>query len=114
MSLFVNKNNPMGKSMELLDNKELTYEEAGIFFDFISPEYKVIKKSNYLIIKVPNIKKEICEEKYLIAFNELAKKRFEQLSSETNLQKKRKKIADYLLYRGWESFLVYDKIRALV
>ena len=63
MSLFVNKNDPMSKSMELLNNKELTYEEAGMFFDFISPEYNVIKKSNYLIIKVPNIKKELCKEK---------------------------------------------------
>ncbi|MFT4800657.1 MAG: regulatory protein, partial [Flavobacteriaceae bacterium] len=36
------------------------------------------------------------------------------LSSESNLQKKRKKLADYLLYRGWESFLVYDKVRELI
>ena len=78
---------------------------------------RIKKELNYRDISKYNIAlglKEICEEKYLNTFNELAKKRFEQLSSETNLQKKRKKIADYLLYRGWESFLVYDKIRALV
>ncbi|MEO5787807.1 MAG: recombinase RecX, partial [Gelidibacter sp.] len=32
---------------------------------------------------------------------------------ETNLLKKRKKLADYLLYRGWESHLVYDKVNEL-
>ena len=58
--------------------------------------------------------KEIAEEDYLQTFNELAEKRFLQLSSESNLQKKRKKFADYLFYRGWETFLVYDKIRELI
>jgi regulatory protein len=33
---------------------------------------------------------------------------------EPNAQKKRKKLADYLLYRGWESQWVYDKIRELI
>ncbi|MDA8874713.1 recombinase RecX, partial [Winogradskyella sp.] len=28
--------------------------------------------------------------------------------------KKRKKVADYLLYRGWESNLVYQKINELI
>lgn len=58
--------------------------------------------------------KEIEEEDYLQTFNELSEKRFLQLSSESNLQKKRKKFADYLFYRGWETFLVYDKIRELI
>lgn len=78
---------------------------------------RIKRELSYREISKYNIEiglKEICEEKYLNTFNDLAKKRFEQLSSETNLQKKRKKIADYLLYRGWESFLVYEKIRALV
>ncbi len=58
--------------------------------------------------------KEISEEDYINTFNTLAEKRFLQLSSEKNLQKKRKKFTDYLLYRGWESFLVYDKVRELI
>lgn len=58
--------------------------------------------------------KEISDEDYENTFNELALKRFQQLSSEKNLQKKRKKFVDYLLYRGWESFLVYDKVRELI
>ena len=33
---------------------------------------------------------------------------------EKTIKGKRKKLADYLLYRGWESTLVYDKIRELI
>ena len=58
--------------------------------------------------------KEISETDYISSFHLLAEKRFEQLSSEENNQKKRKKLADYLLYRGWESHLVYEKIRELI
>ena len=58
--------------------------------------------------------KEISESDYLSTFHLLSEKRFEQLASEKNLQKKRKKLADYLLYRGWESSLVYEKVRELI
>ena len=58
--------------------------------------------------------KEITDEDYENTFNELSEKRYFQLSTENNLQKKRKKLADYLLYRGWESFLVYDKVREMI
>ncbi|WP_425076601.1 regulatory protein RecX [Psychroserpens sp. S379A] len=57
--------------------------------------------------------KEIDAEDYLNTFNELAKKKLEAIS-ESNSQKRRKKLADYLFYRGWESQLVYDKIRELI
>lgn len=57
--------------------------------------------------------KEIDEETYIKTLDTLAKKRLEQIT-ETNLQKKRKKLADYLLYRGWESHLVYEKLRELI
>ena len=55
----------------------------------------------------------IDEQSYHHTFNELAKKRLDQIS-ESNLYKRRKKLADYLLYRGWESSLVYDKVLALI
>jgi regulatory protein len=58
--------------------------------------------------------KEIPEVEYTAAFHSLAEKRIAQLASEKNLQKKRKKLADYLLYRGWESQWVYDKVREIV
>ncbi len=67
-------------------------------------------------ISVYNVKmalKEIPEAKYMATFHALAEHRALQIK-ETDLQKKRKKLADYLLYRGWESHLVYDKIRELM
>ena len=56
---------------------------------------------------------QINDGEYLNTLDELAKKRLYNLR-ETNLQKKRKKLADYLLYRGWESHLVYDKVNELI
>lgn len=56
--------------------------------------------------------KEIDEHLYLAMLDTIAQKRWEILT-ERNLQRKRKKLADYLLYRGWESHLVYDKIQEL-
>lgn len=56
---------------------------------------------------------EINEEEYQKTFDVLAEKRLNQIK-ETNKYKKRKKLADYLLYRGWESELVYSKTVALI
>ncbi|MGO1584493.1 MAG: recombinase RecX, partial [Mesonia sp.] len=42
----------------------------------------------------------------------LFKKRLESLT-EKNPQKLKKKIADYLLYRGWESYLIYEKLNEI-
>ncbi|MDF4203547.1 regulatory protein RecX [Maribacter sp. SA7] len=57
--------------------------------------------------------KEIEPEAYLTTLDDLAHKRLEQIT-ETNIQKRRKKLADYLLYRGWESHLVYEKLQELI
>ena len=57
--------------------------------------------------------KEIPEKEYHATFHELAEKRWEQLAMENNFQKKKKKFMDYLLYRGWESNLIYDFINDL-
>jgi regulatory protein len=57
--------------------------------------------------------KEISDVDYYNTFHALAEKKVETIR-ETNAQKKRKKLADYLFYRGWESHLVYDKIRELI
>ena len=62
--------------------------------------------SEYLIRKALG---EIDQETYLTSFDILAEKRWEALKPEKNLQKKKKKLVDYLLYRGWESELVYNK-----
>ncbi|MGH1386496.1 regulatory protein RecX [Kordia sp.] len=57
--------------------------------------------------------KEIEEADYLNTLDELARKRANAVK-ETNPLKRKKKIADYLFYRGWESHLVYEKINELV
>jgi len=57
--------------------------------------------------------KEIDEVLYLETLDALAKKRMEAIK-EPHIQKKRKKMADYLLYRGWESHLVYKKIQEII
>lgn len=57
--------------------------------------------------------KEIDEDIYLETLDALAKKRLGQIR-ETHTQKRRKKLTDYLLYRGWESHLVYGKLKELI
>ncbi|MGF1559904.1 MAG: regulatory protein RecX [Flavobacteriaceae bacterium] len=57
--------------------------------------------------------KEINDETYLDTLAALAEKRLEAIK-EANKQKRRKKLADYLLYRGWDSHLVYAKISELI
>ncbi|UOB16223.1 regulatory protein RecX [Abyssalbus ytuae] len=57
--------------------------------------------------------KEIPEEEYYQVFEELANKRLSQLN-EPNLFKKKKKLIDYLLYRGWEPHLVYETVNQLM
>ncbi|MEQ8218120.1 MAG: regulatory protein RecX [Arenibacter sp.] len=56
---------------------------------------------------------EIESKEYLKTFNTLAQKRLAEIR-EKDLQKRRKKLADYLLYRGWESGMVYEKVYDLV
>lgn len=77
---------------------------------------RIVRELKLRDISAFNIKsglKEIEEGEYLTALDELSKKRLEQIT-ETNPLKKKKKLADYLLYRGWENHLVYDKINELV
>jgi regulatory protein len=56
--------------------------------------------------------KEISPEEYAETFHRLAEKHWE-LIQETNTSKKRKKFCDYILRRGFESNLVYEKLREL-
>lgn len=56
---------------------------------------------------------EIDESEYLETLDVLASKKCSSII-ETNPLKKKKKLADYLLYRGWESHLVYEKVNTLI
>lgn len=78
---------------------------------------RIVNELKLRNISTYNIKlalKEILEAEYLETFDKLSEKRLSQLVSEENIQKKRKKLADYLLYRGWESHLVYEKVNELI
>jgi regulatory protein len=72
-----------------------------------------LKQRNISKYNITSALKEIDENDYLETLEQLARKRLDALS-EKNIQKRRKKLADYLLYRGWESHLVYEKITELI
>jgi regulatory protein len=55
----------------------------------------------------------IGDSEYIDTFNALAEKKLTSIK-EANILKKKKKLTDYLLYRGWEPHLVYDKVNELV
>ncbi len=57
--------------------------------------------------------KEISELEYIETFNILAQKKMASLS-DANSRNKKKKFIDYLLYRGWESHMVYEKANDLI
>jgi len=57
---------------------------------------------------------EINEDDYLVTFETLVEKRMNQITSEKNIYKKRKKLADYLQYRGWPMHWIYEKAHELI
>jgi regulatory protein len=78
---------------------------------------RIVRELKFRNITQYNIKlalKEIPEADYLSTFHELSEKRWKQIDSEENLQKKKKKFVDYLLYRGWESAFIWEKLDELV
>ena len=74
----------------------------------LKSELKQRNISNYLLCKSL---KQIKDEEYNATFEALANRKAASLSG--TLPIKKKKLADYLLYRGWESQKVYDKINKL-
>ena len=72
-----------------------------------------LKRRDISRFNIKTALKEIDESVYLKTLDELSKKRLSQIT-EKNIQKRKKKLADYLLYRGWESHLVYGKLQELI
>ena len=72
-----------------------------------------LKRRNISKFNIKLALEEIDEEDYVQKLDLIARKRLIQIK-EQNLQKRRKKLADYLLYRGWEINLVYSKISKLI
>lgn len=108
--------------VHLIENDFLNEERFAIAFSrgkFRIKNWGKIRIENEL--KARNISKtiitkslkEISFDDYIEAFNCLAEKQWESIR-ETNLLKKKKKFIDYLLRKGWESDLIYDKLNDLV
>lgn len=76
---------------------------------------RVVNELKQRQISAPNIKaalSEISETEYHDTFDKLSERHWNSLT-ERNSQKKNKKFCDYLLRRGWESNLVYAKLKEL-
>ncbi|MFP9112341.1 regulatory protein RecX [Flavobacterium sp. RHBU_3] len=56
--------------------------------------------------------KEINEDEYIESFNLLAESQWEKIK-EASLPKKKKKLADLLMRKGYENQLIFDKIDSL-
>jgi len=76
----------------------------------ITRELKFRKISTY---NIKTALKEFSDEDYYSKLDLIATKKLNSIT-ETNIYKKRKKLADYLLYRGWESHLVYETTKTLI
>ncbi|GAA4273528.1 regulatory protein RecX [Aquimarina gracilis] len=77
---------------------------------------RILRELNYRGISKYNIKtalKEIPEEDYLETFHDLAERKYATIRN-LDKHKKRKKLTDYLLYRGWETHLVFEKVGELI
>ena len=67
--------------------------------------------SKYIIDKALN---QIDPDIYLETFDTLSEKKWLQLKSEKNGSRRKRKLLDYLQYRGWENDLIYDKINKIM
>ena len=77
---------------------------------------RIVNELKQRKISAPNIKTaltEILETEYQDTFDKLAERHWDTIK-ETNIQKKKKKFCDYLLRRGWESAMVYEKLKELL
>ncbi|REH56658.1 regulatory protein [Tenacibaculum gallaicum] len=76
---------------------------------------RIVRELKFRDITAYNITsalKEIDEEEYIKTLYNLVEKKNESVS-ETNHFKRKKKIADYLLYRGFESNLIYEALKTI-
>ena len=91
---------------------------------FVSGKFKIkkwgrrrlsyeLKKKDISKVNINQALTTIQEEEYIEVFNDLAEKRLHSIKEKDKFKKK-KKLIDYLLYRGWESHLVYEKANELV
>ncbi|CAM3575785.1 RecX-type transcriptional regulator [Flavobacterium saliperosum S13] len=76
---------------------------------------RIVNELKFRNISKYNIEKalkEITPEDYLNTFHELAERQWESIT-EKNPQKKKRKFCDYLLRKGFESHLIFEKLNEL-
>ena len=77
---------------------------------------RIVRELKFRSISEYNIKtalKEIDEKEYIQTLYDLTQKKNESVT-ETNIFKRKKKVVDYLRYRGFESNLIYDAVNEIV
>lgn len=108
--------------VHLLDQNFLNEERFAK--TFVSGKFKIkkwgrrrltyeLKKKDIGKVNINQALAEIGNAEYIEVFNELAEKKANSIS-ESNVFKKRKKLIDYLQYRGWEMHLIYQKANELI
>lgn len=76
----------------------------------IRRELKIREISEYLIRKALQ---QIDPEEYQRRFEALAQKRWDQVRGTEQPERKKRKLLDYFLYRGWESEMVFEYLQEL-
>lgn len=71
-----------------------------------------LKFRNISRYNIESALKEITQEEYLFNFHKLADTHWQNMKEQNSL-KKRKKFCDFLLRKGFESNLVYEKVKDL-
>ncbi len=78
---------------------------------------RIINELKQRKITIYNINKsleQITEEDYILTFNTLAGKRWKQLKKKKEpLSQQKKKLINYLQYRGWENDLIFELLNKL-
>lgn len=107
--------------VHLIENNYLNEERFALVFTIskfhqkkwgkirLTNELKARKISSFLIAKAI---KEIPSEEYYDTFMKLSEHQWEVFIEKDKI-KKRKRFCDYLLRKGWESDLVYAKVKEL-
>ncbi len=68
-----------------------------------------LKQKDIAKVNINQALKEISEEEYVVVLDELAKKKWDSIR-EKDVIKRKNKLKTHLLYKGWESHLIYEKI----
>ncbi|ESU29014.1 hypothetical protein FLJC2902T_10480 [Flavobacterium limnosediminis JC2902] len=108
-------------TVHLIENNFLNEERFAVSFARGKHNIKkwgkirIVNELKYRQISKYNIEralKEIMPEEYTKSFHDLAESQWDSIS-ERNIQKKKKKFCDYLLRKGYESNLIYEKLNDL-